>query len=89
MATNTYRQEDVRQEYGKLAAAYPTARQSLVAQINAARVCLAKLGRAQEALNLYEAAGKSPVPHLDFDQTIEKGKREATQALTETAPAHA
>jgi membrane associated rhomboid family serine protease len=77
------------QEYGKLAAAYPTARQSLVAQINAARVCLAKLGRAQEALNLYEAAGKSPVPHLDFDQTIEKGKREATQALTETAPAHA
>ena len=77
------------QEYGKLAAAYPTARQSLVAQINAARVCLAKLGRAQEALSLYEAAARSPVPHLDFDQTIEKGKREAMHALTETAPAHA
>ena len=77
------------QEYGKLAAAYPTARQSLVAQINAARVCLAKLGRAQDALNLYEVAARSPVPHLDFDQTIEKGKREAMQALTETAPSHA
>jgi len=80
------------QEYGKLAAAHPTARQSLLAQINAARVCLAKLGRAQEALNLYEAAAKSPVPHLDFDQTIEKGKREAMQALSpspEAAATHA
>jgi membrane associated rhomboid family serine protease len=80
------------QEYGKLAAAYPTARQSLVAQINAARICLAKLGRAQEALNLYEAAAKSPVPHLDFDQTIEKGKREAMHALSpspQTAGMHA
>lgn len=76
------------QEYGKLAAAYPTARQSLVAQINAARVCIAKLGRAQEALNLYEAAAKSPVPHLDFDQTIEKGKREAMQALSKPIAAH-
>jgi len=77
------------QEYAKLAAAYPTARQSLVAQINAARVCMAKLGRAQDALNLYEAAAKSPVPHLDFDQTIEKGKREAMHALSEAAAAHA
>jgi membrane associated rhomboid family serine protease len=77
------------QEYGYLAAAYPTARQSLVAQINAARVCLAKLRRAQEALNLYEAAEKSPVPHLDFDQTIEKGKREAMHALSEAAAVHA
>jgi tetratricopeptide (TPR) repeat protein len=80
------------QEYGKLSGAYPTARQSLVAQINAARVCLSKLGRAQEALNLYEAAAKSPVPHLDLDQTIEQGKREAMHALShsgETAAAHA
>ena len=75
------------QEYGKLAGAYPAARQSLVAQINAARVCLAKLSRAQEALNLYEAAAKSPVPHLDFDQTIEKGKREAMQALSSSPEA--
>lgn len=76
-------------EYGKLAAAYPTARQSLIAQINAARVCMAKLTRPQEALNLYEAAAKSPVPHLDFDQTIEKGKREAMQALSQAAGVHA
>ena len=77
------------QEYGKLAAAYPTARQSLVAQINAARVCMAKLTRPQEALNLYEAAAKSSVPHLDFDQTIEKGKREAMQALSQAVGVHA
>ena len=77
------------QEYGKLAAAYPTIRQSLIAQINAARVCMAKLARPHDALNLYEAAAKSPVPHLDFDQTIEKGKREAIQALSPAATAHA
>jgi len=80
------------QEYRKLSGAYPTARQSLVAQINAARVCLSKLGRAQEALNLYEAAAKSPVPHLDLEQTIEQGKREAMHALShsgEAAAAHA
>ena len=77
------------QEYGRLTAAYPTARQSLIAQINAARVCMAKLTRPQEALNLYEAAAKSPVPHLDFDQTIEKGKREAMQALSQAAGVHA
>jgi len=76
-------------EYAKLAAANPTARQSLVAQINAARVCLTKLGRPQEALNLYAAAAKSPVPHLDFDQTIEKGKREAMHALSHPAEAAA
>jgi tetratricopeptide (TPR) repeat protein len=70
------------QEYERLIAAYPTARQSLVAQVNAARICLAKLGRAQNALRLYEAAAASPVPHLDFDQTIEQGKREAMQALS-------
>jgi hypothetical protein len=37
---------------------------------------------------LYEAAAGSPVPHLDFDQTIEKGKREAKDALS-TAPVSA
>ena len=77
------------QEYAKLAAAYPAARQSVVAQINAARVCMSKLGRAQEALNLYETAAKSPVPHLDFDQTIERGKREAMNALSPSPQAAA
>jgi membrane associated rhomboid family serine protease len=80
------------QEYGKLAAAYPSARQSLVSQINAARVCLAKLSRPQDALRFYEAAAGSSVPHLDFDQTIEKGKREAMAALSPVgagAAAHA
>lgn len=88
METNGDSERAVR-EYGKLSAAYPTARQSLLAQINAARVCLSKLGRAQEALSFYEAAAKSPVPHLDLDQTIEKGKREAMNALSLSAEATA
>ena len=73
------------QEYGKLAAAHPTARQSLLAQINAGRICLVKLVRPQDALRFYQGASKSPVPHLDFDQTIEKGKREAMEALSPAA----
>jgi hypothetical protein len=57
----------------------------LLALINSARICLTKLCRPQDALALYEAAASSPVPHLDFDQTIEKGKREATEALSTAA----
>lgn len=69
-------------EYGELLAAYPKERQALLALINSARICLTKLGRPQDALDLYEAAAISAVPHLDFDQTIEKGKREAKEALS-------
>lgn len=74
------------QEYAKLAEAYPKERQAILAQINAARICVVKLARPQDALRFYDAASRSPVPHLDFDQTIEKGKREAKEAL---APAPA
>jgi membrane associated rhomboid family serine protease len=72
-------------EYGELLAAYPNERQALLALINSARICLTKLGRPQDALALYEAAASSLVPHLDFDQTIEKGKREAKEALASSA----
>ena len=67
-------------EYQKLVVAYPTEKQSLMAQIGAAKICL-KLGRAQEALALYEAAKNSAIPHLDWEQTIEAGIRSANSAL--------
>ncbi len=64
----------------KLAAAYPTEKQSLMAQIGAAKIYL-KQNRAQEALALYETAKNSAIPHLDWEQTIEAGIRSAKAAL--------
>src|SRR5277367_170210 len=43
-------------EYQQLAAAYPMDRQALTAQLSAARLCLKKLNRPQDALALYQAA---------------------------------
>jgi len=69
------------QEYEALAKAYPAERQSLTAQLSAARLCLKKLNRPQEALKIYQAAAASPVPHLDWDQIIQSGIKEAKAAL--------
>ena len=74
-------------EYEKLAAVYAKERQAIVAQMNAARLYMVKLNRPQDTLRLYEKVSQSAVPHLDFDQTIEKGKREALQAMSATAGA--
>jgi membrane associated rhomboid family serine protease len=64
-------------EYQKLAAAYPSDRRSLQALIAAGRICLKQLNRPEEALKFYEAAKASPIPHLDWEQTIEAAIREA------------
>ncbi|PYX89401.1 MAG: hypothetical protein DMG67_15160, partial [Acidobacteria bacterium] len=69
-------------EYNKLIAAYPTERQSLKAQLQAAGVCLKRLNRPQEALKFYQAAASSPIPHLDLDATIQLGIKSATTALS-------
>ncbi len=68
-------------EYEQLAAAYPSDRQSLTAQLSAARLCLKKLNRPQDALNLYRRAAASPIPHLDWEQLIQSGIKEATTAI--------
>jgi membrane associated rhomboid family serine protease len=68
-------------EYEELAKAYPTERQSLTAQLSAARLCLKKLNRPKDALALYRAAAASPVPHLDWEQIIQSGIKEANAAL--------
>ncbi len=73
-------------EYEKLAAAYPSERQSLMAQLGAARICLKRLNRSQQALRFYEAASSSPVPHLDLERDIETGIRNAKAAISETGP---
>lgn len=70
-------------EYEKLAAAYPSERQALLAQLGAARICLKRLNRPQDALSLYEAASASSVPHLDLEEDIASGIREARNALSE------
>jgi hypothetical protein len=43
---------------------------------------LKQLNRPTEALGYYKAAAASPVPHLDWQATIEKGIQEAEKALS-------
>jgi len=78
------------EEYEKLAAAYPSERQSLLARLAAARICLKRLNRAQKAMQLYETVAQSPIPHLDLEPNIQSGMREARAALAAPAvPAEA
>jgi membrane associated rhomboid family serine protease len=70
-------------EYEKLASAYPKERQSILAQLAAARLCLKRLNQPERALQLFEAADKSPVPHLDWEQSIVAGIKEAKAAMSQ------
>jgi tetratricopeptide (TPR) repeat protein len=69
------------EEYDKLARAYPTERQSLLALMAAGRLSLKKLNRPAEALRFYREAADSPVPHLDWTMNIEAGIQEAQKSL--------
>jgi membrane associated rhomboid family serine protease len=68
-------------EYQELADAYPKGRQSLLALLAAARLAMNKVLRPQQALNLYQAAADSAVPHLDFESSIQAGMKDARAAL--------
>jgi membrane associated rhomboid family serine protease len=70
-------------EYDKLAAAYPSERQSVLAHLCAARICLNRLNRPVDALRFYEAAETSAVPHLDLELEIESGIRETRNVLAD------
>jgi len=70
-------------EYEKLAATYPTERQSIAAQLGAARICLKRLNQPERALQFFQAAETSPVPHLDWEQSISAGIKEAKNALSQ------
>ena len=76
-------------EYQQLAVAYPAERQALTAQLSAARLCLKRLNRPQDALALYQAAAASPIPHLDWEQHIQSGIKEAKAATGGNAMAAA
>jgi tetratricopeptide (TPR) repeat protein len=69
-------------EYQALAQSYPGERQALTAQLSAARLCLKKLNRPQDALALYQTAAASPIPHLDWEAHIQSGIKEAKAALS-------
>jgi membrane associated rhomboid family serine protease len=73
-------------EYERLAHTYPTDRLSIVAQIAAGRLCL-KHHRPQRALDFFSAADQSPVPHLDWEQSIVTGMKEAKSAQGQNAAA--
>jgi len=68
-------------EYDKLTAAYPRERQALLARLGAARICLKRLNRPQDAMKYYEQVAQSPIPHLDLEANIQAGMREARTAL--------
>jgi membrane associated rhomboid family serine protease len=74
-------------EYQKLAKAYTGERQALTAQLSAARLCLKRLNRPQDALALYQTAATSPIPHLDWEQHIQAGIKEAKAAMLGNAAA--
>jgi membrane associated rhomboid family serine protease len=73
--------ERVAGEYKDLAQAYPTERPGLLAQIAAGRIYLKRLDRPAEALRFYEAAKASPVPHLDWEATIDRGIADSNKIL--------
>lgn len=66
-------------EYQKLIEAYPTDRITLMCQIALGRTYM-KVNQPAEALKFYEKAAASPIPHLDLEQTIQAGIREAKKA---------
>jgi membrane associated rhomboid family serine protease len=72
------------QEYQKVIHAYPSERHTLLAQIACGRIYLKQFNRPDEALKCFEAAASSPIPHLDWEQSIEAGIREARKALAAT-----
>jgi len=43
---------------------------------------LKRLNRPHEALALYQAAAASPIPHLDWEQHIQSGIKEAQAAMS-------
>ncbi len=75
-------------EYLELVKAYPSEKQGLLAQMAAGRIYLKRLNRPEDALRLYEAAQTSPIPHADWQATIDRGIAEAQKVmLTRSSPA--
>jgi tetratricopeptide (TPR) repeat protein len=69
-------------EYEKIIATLPNTRESLMAQLRAAKILLKQLAQPGQALQMFQGAYSSPIPHLDFEQAIETGIRESKVALS-------
>ena len=69
-------------ELEDLVQSYPSERQALMAQLAAARICLKRLNRPEDAVKFYRAAAASPVPHLDMEYAIQAGIKEASAGQT-------
>ena len=67
-------------EYERLAKAYPTERQSVLALLSAGRLALKQLNRPSDALLYYKAAKASKVPHADWESNIQAGILAAEKA---------
>lgn len=65
-------------EYERFANVHPAGRMAVYSLVSAARIQLKNLHNKSEAARLYRAAQASPVPHLDWDDAITRGLREAT-----------
>ncbi len=80
MAEGQQNYERAVSEYERLARAYPTERQSLLALLSARRLALKQLNRPADALRYYRAAKVSTVPHLDWEANIQAGIQAAEKA---------
>lgn len=67
-------------EYSGVAQAYPKQRESVLALVAAAKLCLKELHQAKQALDFYRQAEASTAPHADVDEAIQAGIREASAA---------
>jgi membrane associated rhomboid family serine protease len=79
---NAGNHERAASEYELLAKAHPAERPGLLALLAAGRLSLKNLQRPADALRFYEAAAKSPVPHLDWETNIKNGIENAKKALS-------
>jgi membrane associated rhomboid family serine protease len=68
-------------EYKLLAQSYAEQKESIQALLASARINLKTLAQPQMALQLFETASKSPVPHLDWQAAIDSGIKEAKAAM--------
>ncbi|MGH9681426.1 MAG: rhomboid family intramembrane serine protease, partial [Candidatus Acidiferrales bacterium] len=73
-------------EYEDLGRAYPAEKQGLLAQMAMGRLYLKRLTRPADALRSYEAAQASPVPHGDWQPTLDRGIADAKKALETQSP---
>jgi hypothetical protein len=73
-------------EYLELAKSFPAEKQGLLAQIAAGRIYLKRMNRPADALQLYEAAKTSAIPHADWQTTIDRGIAESKKAMQTQMP---